>query len=466
MTDNTAYEIPEVKDCMGYETLGSIEIRLGDLDSFIEYTNKCKPETIWSCYAPICNKFKTADGKSPDFEREKPHSEIFFFTAENVIYSAESDGYRLLYDYIYAKEMGFLDYRSDSLLRYISEKYKVESVASLYYDAVSHGYKDFEEFNNSYRFYDEFEQASRYRAESYLSRELGFKKYADWQMAKLKGFEKGAEYYEAASLGIDNPCEFQDYRILFIKRFDYDFETPFEFHIFHIISRLRGGQSIKLKEMERKLRRESHNYSRDWYGQDRHEITVELLKYFLSSNSKFSKIGKLISVSEDVEFSLYRNDTIYVDGSNVAWNNGSRERGDVPHARNIKAVINKLGEIGFNRVLVLCDNNLYDEVDDNDVYKELSRTGYLQAVAKGNVADEWLLRFKEDKDRFIITNDKYTEYRENYPDIKTQRVSFQVIGNEARFEDKIYKVVDGILPRNELPRLCHQFEGKEPAHTP
>jgi hypothetical protein len=218
--------------------------------------------------------------------------------------------------------------------------------------------------------------------------------------------------------------------------------------------------------MERKLRRESHNYSRDWYGQDRHEITVELLKYFLSSNSKFSKIGKLISVSEDVEFSLYRNDTIYVDGSNVAWNNGSRERGDVPHARNIKAVINKLGEIGFNRVLVLCDNNLYDEVDDNDVYKELSRTGYLQAVAKGNVADEWLLRFKEDKDRFIITNDKYTEYRENYPDIKTQRVSFQVIGNEARFEDKIYKVVDGILPRNELPRLCHQFEGKEPAHTP
>jgi hypothetical protein len=218
--------------------------------------------------------------------------------------------------------------------------------------------------------------------------------------------------------------------------------------------------------MGRKLRHESDKYSREWYERERSEITVDLIGNILSNNSKFGKVGKLISVSEDVVFSLYRNDTIYVDGSNVAWNNGSKERGDVPHAGNIEAVINKLREIGFKKVLALCDNNLYDEVDDKEIYKELSRAGSLQVVAKGNVADEWLLRFKEDKDRFIITNDKYKEYREKYPDIKTHTVSFQVIGDEARFEDKINKVVDGILPKDELPRLCYQFEDKEPTYSP
>ena len=315
MTDDAAYKIPEVKECMGYETLGSIEIRLSDLDSFIEYAKEFKIDTIWSCYAPICNKFKTADGKLPDFEHEEPHPNIFFFTVNNVIYSVESEGYELLYDYINAKEMGFLDYRSHILLRYISQKYRVESVASLYYDAVRYGYKDFEEFDNSYRFYDEFESASRYRVEIYLSREQGFKKYADWEKAKSKGFSNGAEYYEAVSLSIKNFCEYYDYKILFEKRFDYGFETPFEFHTFHIISRLRGGQSIKLKEMGRKLRHESDKYSREWYERERSEITVDLIGNILSNNSKFGKVGKLISVSEDVVFSLYRNDTIYVDGS-------------------------------------------------------------------------------------------------------------------------------------------------------
>ena len=104
MTDSVAYKIPEVKECAGYEKLGSTEIRLEVLDAFIECAEYYKIEKIWSCYAPLCNKFKYADRTSPDFERIKPFPLIFFFATNNVIYSAESQGYNLLHDYMAAKE--------------------------------------------------------------------------------------------------------------------------------------------------------------------------------------------------------------------------------------------------------------------------------------------------------------------------------------------------------------------------
>lgn len=460
MTVDTGYKLPEVKDCMGYENLGSVEIRMSTLDSFIEYAKEYQVDTIWSCYGPICNKFTTAKENLPDFERQKPHSEIFFFVRNKEIFSVESEGYRLLSDYIKAKEMGFADYRAQLLVQYISKRYIIESVASLYYDAVEYGFRDFKEFDESYRFYDEFQPAAIFRKENYLSKVLGFRKKYDWEIAKTKGFDNGPDYYDAISLGIKNSCEYEDYKILTEKMSEYGFESPYKFHIFHIISRLRGGQIIKLNELKDKLRDESYYYSKDWYGQERYDITTELLRSILTNEKHFSKIGKLIINSEDEAYSLYRNDTIFVDGSNVAWNNGSRRRGDSPYARNIKAVVGKLKEIGFNKVLVLCDNNLYKDVTDKDVYKELSRMEILYVVSKGNTADEWLLRFKEDKDKFIVSNDKYRKYSGKYPDIRKHRIGFQVIGEEARFDEKIFEVVDGILPENKLPRLCYQSKDK------
>ena len=112
-------------------------------------------------------------------------------------------------------------------------------------------------------------------------------------------------------------------------------------------------------------------------------------------------------------------------------------------------------------MLVLCDNNLYKEVADKEIYTELSKMEVLHVVSKGNIADEWLLRFKEDKDRFIVANDKYKQYLEKYSDLKNHRIGFQVIGDEARFDEKIFEVVDGILPKNELPNLCYQSKGQE-----
>ena len=189
MTNNGAYKIPKVTECQGYESLGSTEIRLDGLDSFLENAKDSKIDKIWSCYAPLCNKFKTADGKFPDFERMDYFAEIFFFVVNKVIYSVESDGYRSLYDYINAKEMGFLDPRVYSLMNEVSKKYKVKSVASLYYTAVNDGFKNLVDFADSFNFYDDYKSFSTYQKEHYLSAKLGFKKKYDWEIAESKGFK-------------------------------------------------------------------------------------------------------------------------------------------------------------------------------------------------------------------------------------------------------------------------------------
>jgi hypothetical protein len=150
------YVLPEVKRCMGYEKLGSVEIRLLDLDSFISYAKKFKPDNIWSCYGELCNKFKTADGKPPDFEWQGPYPYIFFFVKGNEIYSAESGGFKQLGDYLNAKNIGFLREEAHNLRDCVSERYEKMTLASLYYETKRNGYKKFNEFNMAYIFYNDF----------------------------------------------------------------------------------------------------------------------------------------------------------------------------------------------------------------------------------------------------------------------------------------------------------------------
>ena len=135
------------------------------------------------------------------------------------------------------------------------------------------------------------------------------------------------------------------------------------------------------------------------------------LSSILSAES-FSTIGKIANISSNPVYPPYRNDTIFVDGSNVAWNNGSSEHRDKPYAKNIKAVINKLKEIGFKNARFIYDSNLYYIVIDKDGYKELSDIGVLDVVRAYSTADSWLIKFRAGKNRFIVSNDMFREYLE------------------------------------------------------
>ncbi len=454
MTDSAAYKIPEVEECLGYEKLGSTEIRLETLDAFIECAENYKIEKIWSCYAPLCNKFKYADGTSLGFERIKPFPLIFFFAVNNVIYSAESQGYNLLHDYMAAKEMGFTGPESHILLDEVLKKYRDMTVASLYYEAVKYGFRNFEEFDKSFRFYDEFKPASIYRKEIYISSERGFEKKKDWDIAKTKGFENGSDYYDAIELGIENECEYHDYKILSNERSKYGFQEPFEFHIFHIINRHMGERTIPIKEIFLTWKMESFYYGEEWYSIKNEEKTEDRLKMILSTNQKFLYLGKI--ENEQKEFVLYRYDTIYVDGSNVAWNNQNKKKGGKPHSENIRIVVDSLREKGFRNVVAICDSNLERDIDDPEIYKELVNNKILTRVRKRTTADYWILKFRKDRDIFIVTNDFYREFRDSYKDLESHLIKFHVNGKEAVFDDNIESITDKPKKENMLPKLCMQ----------
>lgn len=463
---NPKIEIPETKECLGYETMAPVEIRMCDLDQLLDLIMENRIRVIWSCNSLDCNKFKGAKEEQLNRAPANPDSRIFFFVKDMVIYSAESKGFKDLKDYVEAKDHGFLNAIAFSLLGCISKKYDVQSIASIYYDAMRYGYNNPIEFNKSYQFYGDFESFDTYKKEAVNALELGFKKYNDYYDAKNKNFSKGKEYYEAQELNIYDYCEYQDYLTLDGKMYDYGFDSCFEFHIFHILSRLRGGQTLKLEKLTDILRYESGTYSREWYDKSISEISEKLIEDVLSNHRKFKKLGKVISLEEqttpgaNIAYSLYRNNTIYIDGSNVAWNNGSRERGDRPYAKNIEIVVNQLERLGFKEISVLCDNNLYDVIEDKDIYERLSALHIISAVKRGNTADEWLLRFREGKDCYIISNDKYREYLAKYPELADHIIKFHVSNGEAEFDEKINQILDGIVPDNELPKLCHESNSK------
>ena len=467
---NPEIDTPETKDCLGYENLGACDIRLQGLKEFLDSVRKNKVGIIWSCNSLYCDKCKGAAKELSNHDSDNLHSRIFFFVCDNVIYSVESEGFKSLKDYVEAGDRGFLGNMAFDLLECISKKFDLHSVASIYYAAINNGYSSFNEFNKSYKFYGKFMLYDTYKKEAVKAIELGFDTYDDYYDAKNYNFPTSDEYYKAKELKIHDHCEYQDYLTLNGKMRYYGFNSCFEFHIFHILSRLRGGQTLKVEALKDKLRCESDTYSREWYDKSTSEISETLIEDILSNRRKFKELGKLISIEGQVTpgpigshkiYSLYRNNTIYVDGSNVAWNNGSGEHGDKPYAKNIEIVVNALKKLDFKEISVLCDNNLYDIIEDKEIYSQLSESHIISAVKRGNTADEWLLRFREGKDCYIISNDKFREYLVEYPELNGYIINFHVTGGEAKFTEKINEVLDGIVPDYGLPRLSHESNCKE-----
>ncbi|MCD6399074.1 MAG: hypothetical protein J7L08_04090, partial [Candidatus Aenigmarchaeota archaeon] len=126
---------------------------------------------------------------------------------------------------------------------------------------------------------------------------------------------------------------------------------------------------------------------------------------------------------------------IVVDGSNVAWNHGSRERGDKPLVKNIEIMVNSLQKKGFKRVVVYCDANLRYEVPDKSKYEELIQKDILRSVPSKTIADYFIIDFAQRYDLFIVTGDKYSDWKEKaekygwYGDIKIK--NFDIYNNEA-----------------------------------
>ncbi len=309
------YKIPVAKDCLGYTNLGCIEIRIDSMQSFVERLMSDKPKEIWSCWGPVCDKFAPRVESNSKYEVEPVN--IFFYVDGSNIISASSDGFETITDYLDADKLGFYGKNGLNLLHEIRKIYKNQSFATLYYDSKKYGYTNSGIFLEYLKFYGELVGYEQKEKEFNEAKKLKYSKIRDFEDGNRNGYKNGPDYYDAKSMGMIFSCDYEDYKVLTERYEKYGFKRLYEFHIFHILSRYRGGQRINLKDVLNTWARESLYYDEQWYGIGQMSKTEQKLNEILSTGNEFAKIGKI--EGEPPEFVLYRRNTIYVDGSNVAF---------------------------------------------------------------------------------------------------------------------------------------------------
>lgn len=115
-----------------------------------------------------------------------------------------------------------------------------------------------------------------------------------------------------------------------------------------------------------------------------------------------------------------------VDGSNVAY---SSEGGE-PRLANIQAVARKLEAEGLKPIVVV-DAALRHQIDDPDGYERLVDSGVIKQAPAGTDADYFILSFAGELDACVVSNDRFRDRREHFPDALDRVIRFMILDGEV-----------------------------------
>lgn len=105
-------------------------------------------------------------------------------------------------------------------------------------------------------------------------------------------------------------------------------------------------------------------------------------------------------------------ESIVVDGSNVAWNRGVRERGGQPRIEHVLALCAVLSaEYGIGDIRVFFDANIGEEAPDAGLLDDLARLANVVTVPGGTEADETVLSEAASLDCLLVSNDRFRDHR-------------------------------------------------------
>jgi hypothetical protein len=122
---------------------------------------------------------------------------------------------------------------------------------------------------------------------------------------------------------------------------------------------------------------------------------------------------------------------VLVDGSNVAHSS----EGDQPVLSNIVAVCDKLREEGYEP-LVLVDAALRHQIDDRAGYERLVESGVIRQAPAGTDADYFILSFARELDAYIVSNDRFRDRQDSFPDARERMIRYMIVEDEVVFEKR------------------------------
>ena len=118
-----------------------------------------------------------------------------------------------------------------------------------------------------------------------------------------------------------------------------------------------------------------------------------------------------------------------IDASNVAHST----EGDRVRLANILAVRDKLVEDGYEPI-IMADAALRHQIDDRAAYEQLVDDGVVKQAPAGTDADYFILSFARELDAQIVSNDRFRDRVQQYPEARDSVIRYMIIGDEVVFE--------------------------------
>jgi hypothetical protein len=121
--------------------------------------------------------------------------------------------------------------------------------------------------------------------------------------------------------------------------------------------------------------------------------------------------------------------TVIIDGSNVAHST----EGEKAALENIRVVRAKLIEEGYEPV-VLADAALRHQIDDESGFEQLVEDGTIKQAPAGTDADYFILSFARELGATIVSNDRFKDRVQAFPEIKKRVIRYMIVNGEVVFE--------------------------------
>ena len=124
-----------------------------------------------------------------------------------------------------------------------------------------------------------------------------------------------------------------------------------------------------------------------------------------------------------------RSDIALVDGSNVAHSS----EGEKARLRNIELIVEKLEEEGLEPIVV-ADAALRHQIDEQGKYEALIDDGKIRQAPAGTDADYFILSFARELDASIVSNDRFRDRMDVFPDARDRIIRYMIVADEVVFE--------------------------------
>ncbi len=118
-----------------------------------------------------------------------------------------------------------------------------------------------------------------------------------------------------------------------------------------------------------------------------------------------------------------------VDGSNVAYST----EGGGPRLENILLVSQKLRDEGYRPVVVV-DAALRHNIDRKGEFERLVDEGSIKQAPPGTDADYFILSFARDLDASVVSNDRFKERRQAFPEAQERVIRYMIVEQDVVLE--------------------------------